>query len=169
MKYFLQLFSWLNTEFNIWRKTIVLLIFYWGTKLFIQITNIWIINITIACILTLLLTGIIFYIGTDGMDWNRQLVSAQYGFSNMGIIGIMFLDLKLSIYNLFVTICIMFFMSSLPVIFGCLFHDERKINNNNIKQNLTNGNTKNTNIVVPCNEGMRENRSIDNLIEYGSM
>ena len=155
----------------------VLLIFYWGTILFIRFTNIWIINIIIACILTLLLTGIIFFIGTEGMDWNRQLVSAQYGFSNSGIIGIMFMDLKLSIYNLFIIICIMFFMSSLPVIFGCLFHDDRKINNNTINQSLNNSVTTINNQQditrynndKECNGGIRENRSIDNLIQYGSM
>ena len=115
---------------------IVLLILYWGTLLFIKFTNILLINICIACILTLLLTSIIFFIGTEGMDWNRQLVSAQYGFSNTGLIIIMFMDLHISLFNIFVVIIIMFFMSSAPVVFGTLFKDTRQIDNKNIDKPL---------------------------------
>ena len=102
----------------------------------------------------------------------------------------------------------MFFMSSIPVIFGFLFNDERKINNNQIIDPLNNNNIGrcDNNIIrgrVRVNndiyrdrddndidrddndidrddndidrddndidDGIRENKSIDNLIEYGSM
>lgn len=71
----------------------------------------------------------------------------------------------------------MFFMSSIPVVFSTLFNDDRKINNNTINQSLNNSVTTINNQQditrynndKECNGGIRENRSIDNLIQYGSM
>ena len=91
----------------------------------------------------------------------------------------------------------MFFMSSIPVIFGFLFNDERKINNNQIIDPLNNNICHGDNNIIrgrvrvnndidrddndrdrdrdrdrddnDIDDGIRENKSIDNLIEYGSM
>ena len=112
-----------------------------------------------------------FYIGTDSMDWNRLLVSFQYGLTTGALYIIMVLNLKQTIFNLFIEMGLVFLLSIVPVFFEiCIcIKEERKISNRNLGDNILdieNGGESNNNSEE---NNLRNNRSIDNLIQYGSM
>ena len=141
-----------------------------------------VISIILGIVITFM-SIVTFYIGTNDMDWNRQLVSSQYGLANGGLYLVMYLNYSFSFLNIFINLGIVFTLSIFPIIYECICGEKQSNKVSIVNKNKKQPGNKlsiriveeeidienNNNLNYSHKDSLPINRSVDNLVDYGSM